>query len=354
MSNVVYSSSPAFTSHKTANVYIQPNRYCNYSCSYCFPNSHTKVKDFVDTDKLYKTIDDLCEKFTDRGIEKIGWGWSGGEPTFHPDFLNFQKRILSHTNLKHNFNMTSNISHNLSWWKNFVEVTDGYEIRNISASLHQEFVDTPEKVEKFKEKIAYLKTARDRKKFGVIINQVMDMDLFDDQLETLEEIYNTLEVSIRPKVNSVLLKEHRRYGNTDGYDSAQMKIMSDVYKKDTWRRKIQAIQISDEGKITTFKDNEELKLNGFWSTLQDWNCTAGYLSVAIDRNVIKRGVGACKDQIIGTVGEDFDLHETPRVCGIRDKAVCSCVADLKLPKWKEEFDIKSFLEKEEHDPIGRK
>ena len=79
-------------------------------------------------------------------------------------------------------------------------------------------------------------------------------------------------------------------------------------------------------------------------SLTDWFCVAGYLSVAIDRDMIKRGVGACREQIIGRVGEDFELHDKPQKCGTTNP--CTCVADLKLPKWKENFDIESFVKDE--------
>mgnify|MGYP003134208343 CR=1 FL=1 len=345
MSNIVYSSMPGFMAHNRANVYIQPNRYCNYECSYCFPDSHTKVKDFVNAEKLYKTIDDLCKQFYDRGVEYINWGWSGGESTFHPNFLDFQKRILSNDYLVHTLNITSNISHNMSWWKKFIEVTKEYKLRQISASLHQEFVNSPAKVEKFKEKCKYLRDNLDR----IVVNQVMDIDIFDDQLETMKQITEDVGIHGRPKINSLLYRDYRQYTGTDGYDSSQMEIMNDHYKDQKVKVKYANVyQLTDEGEEIKLRDAEQLKLNKFWSNLEDWICTAGYLSVAIDRNTIKRGVGACRLQKIGTVGEDFSLHVEPQRCNV--KKPCSCVADLKLPKWKKEFDIKQFVEKNRNDP----
>jgi molybdenum cofactor biosynthesis enzyme MoaA len=326
--------------HRVANVYIQPNRYCNYECSYCWPGAHTKVKDFVDAEKLYKTIDDLCKQFNDRDVRRINWGWSGGEATFHPNFLDFQKRILSNDYLYHTFNMTTNVSHNLSWWKKFVKVTEGYFHRQISASLHQEFVNTPAKVRKFKEKCKYLSNNN----CSVVVNQVMDIDIFDDQLETMMEITEDIGIHGRPKVNSTLLKQYRKYTGTDGYNSYQMKTMNDYYNDQKIKlHQARIYQQTQEGEEINFLDAEQLKLNDFWENLRDWICTAGYLSVAINGLEIKRGVGACRFQIMGTVGEDFSLDDKPKLCG--EAEPCSCTADLKLPKWKEEFDINTFVEK---------
>ena len=349
MSKVVYSSWRAHMGHEVANAYIQPNRYCNYECSYCWPDSHTKVKDFVDAEKLCKTIDDLCKQFHERGVKRINWGWSGGEATFHPNFLDFQKRILSNDYVYHTFNITSNVSQNLSWWKKFMNATEGYLHRQISASLHQEFVNTPAKVKKFKEKCKYL---NDNGCF-IVINQVMDIDIFDDQLETMIEITEDLGIHGRPKVNSTLLREYRKYTGTDGYDSYQMKTMNDYYKDQKSKlHQPRIYQQTQEGEEINFLDVEQLKLNDFWSNLEDWICAAGYLSVAISGLEIKRGVGGCRHQLIGTVGEDFSLHVEPQRCNTKN--TCTCVADLKLPKWKEEFDINTFVEKNRNESKFRK
>ena len=121
--DVIYISHTSFLNFERANVYWQPNRYCNYECSYCWETSHTKVKDFCDPVKSYKTIDDLCKKFKERKIKSINWGWSGGEATFHPNFIDFQKRILSHQTdeFTMTFNMTSNIAQSIKWWKKFCD-----------------------------------------------------------------------------------------------------------------------------------------------------------------------------------------------------------------------------------------
>lgn len=350
MSNIVYSSKPQMMRHDRANVYIQPNRYCNYSCSYCFPGASTKVKDFVNAEKLYKTIDDLCKQFYDRGVKHINWGWSGGEATFHPNFLDFQKQILSHDYLVHSFNMTSNISHNLSWWKKFIKVTDKYFHRSISASLHQEFVNTPEKIEKFKQKCKYLRNNIET----ITVNQVMDIDIFDNQLEIMKQITKDVGIGGRPKINTVLYKQYRKYTGTDGYDSDQMETMTSHYKNQDHGKKYYAAmyQLTDEGEEIKLLDPEQLKLNKFHENLKDWICTAGYLSIAITKDTIKRGVGACgsgkRMNILGAVGEDFSLYTEPRVCGMEKP--CTCTADLKLPKWKKEFDIENFIRKTKDDP----
>ena len=128
---------PGFANMDTANVYWQPNRYCNYECTYCWPSAHTKIKDFVDKDIAFKTIDKAVKLFKARGIKHINWGWSGGEATFHPNFLDFQKRILSHDDITMTFNITTNLSHNLPWWKKFVKTLQGYKRIGLTASLHQ-------------------------------------------------------------------------------------------------------------------------------------------------------------------------------------------------------------------------
>ena len=337
-----YMSVSTLADLKTANVYWQPNRYCNYECSYCWPTAHTKVKDFVDKDIAFKTIDRCVEKFKERDVTRINWGWSGGESTFHPNFLDFQERILSHKSdeLRMSFNLTTNLSHNLSWWKKFVEITKDYWHVAVSASLHQEFVDTPDKVDKFLEKLEYLRSQGCK----VMVNQVMDPDIFDDQLKTLEKFYEE-DFRVNTKINSTLHKNYMRHTGKTIYSDEQLDKMNQSQKGT--RRKyyesfVMAIDTNDDD--VYFDTFEQVKNQGLWY-LSDWICSAGYLSVAIENNVIKRGVGGCHKQILGHLDEEWELHDEPKLCGIKAEYPCTCVADLKMPKWNPEHATESEWKK---------
>lgn len=324
-----YMSAPGFASLKSANIYWQPNRYCNYECSYCFPTSHTKIKDFVDKDLAFQTIDKCVQKFTERGIQRINWGWSGGEATFHPNFLDFQKRILTHEHMAMTFNMTTNLSHNLPWWKKFVDTTKKYKNIQVSASLHQEYVKTSAQIDKFLQKLDYLRSNG----IKVTINQVMDPDIFDEQLKGLEKFYEN-DYTISPKINTILHKEYLKYNGSTIYSKEQLEIMNKSHEK----RKSFVTVIDKNNNNIDFHSFEQIKNLGLWD-LDDWICSAGYLSLTIENNTVKRGVGGCRHQLLGTLDGGWDLHDEPQMC--RAGVTCTCTADLKLPKWNPKHDIAS-------------
>lgn len=339
--NLKYMSVSALTNLKTANVYWQPNRYCNYECSYCWPTAHTKVKDFIDKDLAFRTIDRCVDQFTEKGVTRINWGWSGGEATFHPNFLEFQERILSHksSELEMTFNMTTNLSHNMSWWKKFLKTAKDYKHISISASLHQEFVNTPDKVDKFIEKLEYL-----RSEVGnIMVNQVMDPDMFDDQLKALERFYES-DFRVNTKINSALHVDYMKHTGETIYTDEQLEQMNQRQKSlriGGTGNFVMAIDENDD--LVDYDTFEQVKNDGLWY-LTDWLCSAGYLSIAIENNVIKRGVGGCHKQIIGQLDEDWELHNQPQLCAVENNKPCTCVADLKMPKWNPKYDLASKWE----------
>jgi organic radical activating enzyme len=64
-------------------------RRCNYDCSYCWTSVHNRTDDHKDIDLLIKTADNLITNWADNN--SIRWNFGGGEPTLHPNFLEFLK-----------------------------------------------------------------------------------------------------------------------------------------------------------------------------------------------------------------------------------------------------------------------
>jgi len=327
--NIAYIGDRAYSDLKRALVYWQPNKYCNYECSYCWPSSHTKIKDFDDAQKSYKTIDDLCNQFYDRGIDKINWGWSGGEPTFHPNFLDMQERILRRQDdFRMTFNITSNISQSIKWWEKFVEKTSGYKVRAIAASLHQEYVHTDKQIKRFHETADFIRSAG----ITITINQVMDIDLFEDQLELLNMFIED-GFNVNSKINTIENQMYHKYGDgKTGYTQEQLDYMINSNKRyhDIGRCLVKTF----DGEEHWFDTTERLKPLQLYHDLNDWMCTAGYISAVIKQGKIRRGVGGCRHDVIGKLGDDFKLFDEPKKCTAKESQSCSCVADLKLPKWR--------------------
>jgi hypothetical protein len=77
-----------------------------------------------------------------------------------------------------------------------------------------------------------------------------------------------------------------------------------------------------------FDQAERFNAFGF-NKFKDWICNAGYQSVIIRGNEVKRSY-SCHDTALGTL-ESFDLFKTPQQC-ITPSCVSS--ADSKIPKSK--------------------
>lgn len=59
----------------------------------------------------------------------------------------------------------------------------------------------------------------------------------------------------------------------------------------------------------------------------------------IKQGKIRRGVGGCQHDVLGKLGDDFKLFDEPKKCTSKENQSCTCVADLKLPKWKVDDQI---------------
>ena len=132
-------------------------RFCNYRCSYCWPYARSDKKDFRPTELCLKTIDEIKRQARERGFNSFHFSLSGGEPTFHPGYLDILKHLaddVDNTNYT-SVHMTSNCSRNLKWFEQYVDTVKHFHRASITASYHREHVNTKEKREAAFMKIAW-------------------------------------------------------------------------------------------------------------------------------------------------------------------------------------------------------
>ena len=84
-----------------------------------------------------------------------------------------------------------------------------------------------------------------------------------------------------------------------------------------------------DGTEHLFDQAERFNAFGF-NKFKDWNCNAGYQSVIIRGNEVKRSY-SCHDGILGTLESGFTLFKDSKKC-ITPSCVSS--ADSKIPKCK--------------------
>ena len=85
-------------------------RFCNYKCSYCWPYARSDKKDHRPTELCLNTIDEIKRQARANGFNSFNWSLSGGEPTFHPGYLDILQYLANDNSncKKQRIHMTSN------------------------------------------------------------------------------------------------------------------------------------------------------------------------------------------------------------------------------------------------------
>lgn len=106
-------------------------RRCNYDCSYCWPSAHNRDAAHKPIELLQSTADRLITEWANG--QMIRWNFGGGEPTLHPQFLDFLKYLKARGQW---ILVTSNGSRPSQYWRQVVEC-----LNCINLSVHFEFVN---------------------------------------------------------------------------------------------------------------------------------------------------------------------------------------------------------------------
>ena len=94
------------------------------------------------------TIDEIKRQSRKNGYNSFHFSFSGGEPTFHPQYLEIMQYLaddVPNCNY-HSVHMTSNISRKMKWFEEYAKICSQFNRASITASCHREHVDTQEKV----------------------------------------------------------------------------------------------------------------------------------------------------------------------------------------------------------------
>lgn len=330
-------------------------RYCNYSCSYCWPYASSKVKDHRPGSLIRKTMDEIKRQARERGFNSFHFSFSGGEPTLHPEYL----EILGHyatdtpqTNYQ-SVHMTTNLSQGKAWFERYAEATASLHRVSVTASFHKEFA----KKEPFLEKLSLLQ----EKDIQVTINMVLSPDRFGASWEDALFFHEGgVNVTLKPQ------SDERAAKIVPGYTDEQLRLLREgmpqrEYTKERLRKiarestrprsahfernkqwtdpggasvaQVMQLEMLDADSKTWYMDQAE-RLNSFeYNNFQKWICSAGYRSLIIREpdGMIKRGY-SCSDQPLGNIETGFDLFPKPRPCSSRS---CVSSADSKIPKRKD-------------------
>lgn len=295
-------------------------RFCNYRCTYCWPYARSDKKDYRPTELNIRTIDEIKRQARERGFNSFNFSLSGGEPTFHPGYLDMLRHLAAdQENCNHQrIHMTSNCSQPLSWFKTYDDIASVFTRASITASVHFESLNTQEKIANFADKLLFCQENGIR----VTINMVMLPGSFWDMMEHVNyfksrDIHTTLKPQSDPTASFVV----------DGYTDEMMSILYNDEKTD-----YNEIDLVDKDGNHWELDQAE-RFNAFeFNKFEGWECSSGFRSIIIREpdGSIKRSY-SCHDAPLGNIETGFQLFPKIMPC---ISGSCVSSADSKIPKRK--------------------
>jgi len=328
-------------------------RFCNYRCSYCWPYARSDKKDHRPTELCLRTIDEIKRQARENGFNSFHFSLSGGEPTFHPgylDILSYLAGDVGNTNYT-SIHMTSNCSRPKKWFETYVESAKAFHRASITASLHTEHLNTREKMQDFADKLILCQ----EHDVQVTINMVMVPEWFEKDWDNAMFFHEQgINVTLKPQSDPTASRVVDGY--TDDmkqrlYNGMPQMAYTEVKRKWADRPKpnfqipqnIQGqndksvpwhmqVEFTDSKGKKWYMDQAE-RFNAFnFNNFEGWQCNAGYSGIIIREpdGSVKRSY-SCHDVPLGNIETGFKLFDKPQPC-----ITSSCVssADSKIPKRK--------------------
>jgi MoaA/NifB/PqqE/SkfB family radical SAM enzyme len=272
------------------------NLYCNFSCPYCF----VSLKDRKKITHRGNDAQRIVSSFNNSGKTWL-IHMSGGEPFFHPDFIDLCKGLTE----RHYISINTNLSRQLVYA--FCENIDPKRVSFVHCSLHITARDNQMFLSDFIEKV----NALERSGFMVYVTQVMWPPILGE-FKHLFDFFQAKGILIRPKV---FKGNYKGRGYPYHYTQAE---------KDTI---LTCMKLSDDADRQLGKtkghinpDLDRLWLDGYVS-FKGMPCSAGSKFVKID---FKGNIRRCHSDstTLGNIyRREFTFFENARLCKAK---ICTC------------------------------
>lgn len=328
-------------------------RFCNYKCSYCWPYARSDKKDHRPTELCLKTVDEIKRQAKQNGFNGFHFSLSGGEPTFHPGYLDILQYLAddvpntSYTSI----HMTSNCSRNLKWFEKYATIARNFHRASITASLHTEYVNTTQSMQEFADKLNFCQ----ENDIQVTINTVMVPERFWEDYEKAHFFYDQgINVTLKPQSDPTASFVVNGYTNEMKeilYNGMPQKDFTSKKRKWNSRPKpmysvpkttignpekgaapTMQVELTDSHDKKWYLDQAE-RFNAFnFNKFKGWECNAGHQGIIIREpdGYIKRSY-SCDDAPLGHIETGFELFKEPKKCITQ---TCVSSADSKIPKRK--------------------
>jgi hypothetical protein len=267
---------------------------------------------------VYKsTVDEIKRQARANGFNQFHWSFSGGEPTAYKHLLDLIKHLDDGVQTPYqSVHMTTNLSPGSKWWNTWCKNTEMLQRRSITASFHDEFA----KEQEFGDKCLQLQYEL----VHVTVNQVMVPEKFYELYSRMERLHaRGINVTLKPQ------SDLTASNIVNGYTDDMVHKMREGFPQRNQGEDVYQIALYEADSTEHLFDQAE-RFNAFgFNKFTNWSCNAGYQSVIIRGNEVKRSY-SCHDIPLGTL-EHFELFKEPAIC-ITPSCVSS--ADSKIPKCK--------------------
>lgn len=269
---------------------------CTYACSYCPTHFHDGSFAYHETESVIRTL---------KSLPPANVMFSGGEPTYHPDFEYILDNRPSHVGIS----VISNASRPLAFWERIIP-----KINFVILTYHVEFAN----LDRF---IGIAKAC------GRKLDRI-NLTMLAARWEECVSIYERLKLEGLPVVPKTLVKEFGAFATTTEDYAAEQRQWLSVNKEQ--EKSISLIMFDRNGKDVGRSTPSELLANKN-TDFRGWICDVPMQSLYIDYTK-KVFDSSCKQRrFLGTIDEGFDIPTTPVQCYT---SFCWCHSDLMATKVK--------------------
>lgn len=292
-------------------VYWMLGDKCTYSCSYCSPSLHSGSYSFHPLETVLKTYAKIPKPATIM--------FSGGEPTYHPDF----EEIVRQKPPDLKIGVITNLSRPLAFWErvsNFISVP--------VLTYHIEFANLERFITSAKHIFENCDRNHNQTEF-IRINLPMSIRQWND----CQKVYYRLKDENLPVVPKPLIELGKKITSFEqkvniGYSSEQLNwINNENLESDNFK----PISVYNKEKKLLYNTNGNELLSNNQTNFQNWLCYAPVEGINIRFNGDVRTMICKQGETIGNIFSDFKIPTDPVICNLN---LCWCQSDIPRTKIK--------------------
>jgi MoaA/NifB/PqqE/SkfB family radical SAM enzyme len=258
---------------------------CTYSCSYCDEHFHSGNIKYQPTEVVQRTLNLL---------PKTTIIFTGGEPTFHPDF---EKIILEKPN-RITVGLITNGSRPIAFWERIIQKLNGY----IMLSYHSEFAQ----MDRF---LATAKLIFNTHKKPGLVHVMMSPANWDSCITVYNKLLeNGIQVAAKP-----LVEDFGMFSAASSYKGYTVEQEAFINNANTDNLANNIIVKSQDGQ-ELYRTSSYTLLNSKQTNFSGWKCYAGAQRIYIGMDGTVGDTTCGQTVVLGNIYDTFTLVAEPKIC----------------------------------------